>query len=193
MKTTKRFGWIRDLPDQRDRKFLTTRLLSRAPLLPFSVNLRPNAGPIYDQGNLGSCTAQAIAAAIVYEENKQKLPEIFPSRLFIYYNERVIEGSVSSDSGAQIRDGIKSVVNRGVCPETEFGYEHAFDDRPWNSCYVHAKMDLVKAVFEPGPRPEPDANLSRGRLSDHRRIHRIRLVSVGRGSELRPCADAGTG
>jgi C1A family cysteine protease len=159
MRTTKRFGWIPDLPDQRDRKFAAWRdgiqLAGNTPLslmkLPFAVSLRPNAGPIYDQGNIGSCTAQAIAAAIVYEEKKQKLPELFPSRLFIYYNERVIEGTVAADAGASIRDGIKSVVNRGVCSETEFGYEHAFDDRPWDSCYAHAKMDLVKQYLSLDP------------------------------------------
>jgi C1A family cysteine protease len=54
---------------------------------------------------------------------KQSLPNVFvPSRLFIYYNERVIEGTVGSDSGGQLRDGIKSIAKQGVCPETEWPY-----------------------------------------------------------------------
>ena len=58
-----------------------------------------------------------------FEQMKQKLPVFVPSRLFIYYNERVIEHTVASDSGAQIRDGIKSVANQGDCPETEWPYD----------------------------------------------------------------------
>ena len=53
---------------------------------------------------------------------KQKPPSSPPSRLFIYYNERVIEGTVGSDSGAQLRDGIKS-VSRGGRPEPEWPYD----------------------------------------------------------------------
>ena len=48
-----------------------------------------------------------------------------PSRLFIYYNERVIEGTVGSDAGAQIRDGIKVVAKQGVPPETDWPYDIA--------------------------------------------------------------------
>jgi C1A family cysteine protease len=150
MRTTKRFGWIPDLPDQRDQKFSHQFMIYPAKL-PFAVSLRPNAGPIYDQGQIGSCTAQAIAAAIVYEEKKQGLPEIFPSRLFIYYNERVIEGSVSSDAGAQIRDGIKSVVSPGICSETEWGYEHAFDDKPWQKCYTLANQHRIQQYLSLDP------------------------------------------
>src|SRR5262249_16064029 len=71
---------------------------------------------------------------------KQKLPQIFmPSRLFIYYNERVMEGTVDSDSGAMIRDGIKSVAQQGDCPETMWLYDIAkFRDKPSAGCYQEA-------------------------------------------------------
>ncbi len=55
---------------------------------------------------------------------KQKLADFMPSRLFIYYNERVIEGTVDTDSGAKIRDGIKSVAKQGVCPEDDVALRH---------------------------------------------------------------------
>ena len=60
-----------------------------------------------------------------------------PSRLFIYYNERVIEGTVASDSGAQIRDGIKSVGSLGACHEdTLWPYDIAkFADKPPQAAY----------------------------------------------------------
>jgi C1A family cysteine protease len=111
-----RYGWIPDLPDHRDHLFAAAPPVLAA--LPKATDLRQDCPPVYDQGAIGSCTANAIAAAIQFDQMKQKLDDQFePSRLFIYYNERVIEGTVSSDSGAQIRDGIKTVANTGYCPE----------------------------------------------------------------------------
>ena len=56
---------------------------------------------------------------------KQHAPQVFaPSRLFIYYNERVMEGTVNSDSGAQIRDGIKSVGQARRLPRTGMAVRH---------------------------------------------------------------------
>jgi C1A family cysteine protease len=115
----KRYGWIPDLPDQRDHFYAAPIQALKA--LPSQVDLRAQCPAIYDQGQLGSCTANAIAGAIQFERTKQGLtPDFPPSRLFIYYNERVIEGTVGSDSGAMIRDGIKSVGSQGDCPEDEW-------------------------------------------------------------------------
>jgi C1A family cysteine protease len=46
-----------------------------------------------------------------------------PSRLFIYYNERRIEGTVTTDSGAMIRDGFTTINMQGVCSEQEWPYD----------------------------------------------------------------------
>jgi C1A family cysteine protease len=102
---------------------------------------------VYDQGELGSCTANAIAAALQFDQIKEKQPQAFiPSRLFIYYNERVIEGTVDTDSGAQIRDGIKSVATQGDCPETLWPYDITkFAVKPPPQCYSQAlKFTAVK-------------------------------------------------
>src|SRR6266436_3557786 len=118
-----KYGWVPDLPDHRDFLYSAPQAVLGAKL-PKSVDLRPNCPPVYDQGQLGSCTGNAIAGAIQFEREKQKLsPDFIPSRLFIYYNERVIEGTVESDSGAQIRDGIKSVSTNGACPENAWPYD----------------------------------------------------------------------
>jgi C1A family cysteine protease len=87
---------------------------------------------VYDQGQLGSCTANAIAGAIEFDRIKQKLEDVFtPSRLFIYYNERVIEGTVNTDSGAQIRDGMKTIGQQGGPHEALWPYDIAkFTDAP---------------------------------------------------------------
>jgi C1A family cysteine protease len=92
---------------------------------------------------LGSCTGNAIAGAVQFERKKQHLtPDFVPSRLFIYYNERVIEGSVDNDSGAQIRDGIKVVNKLGVPPEKDWPYHIAkFAEKPPAKAFTDALKD----------------------------------------------------
>ncbi|HXA29132.1 MAG TPA: C1 family peptidase [Candidatus Angelobacter sp.] len=115
-------GWVRDLPDPRDLMFSAPVNLLKA--LPATADLRPQCPPVYDQGQIGSCTANAIAAAVQFDRRKgNEAPDFVPSRLFIYYNERAMEGHVAFDAGAQIRDGIKSVAQQGVCPEDEWPYD----------------------------------------------------------------------
>ena len=139
-----RYGWNPDFPDHRD-------LVYSAPIvtlqkLPPKVDLRKGCPPVYDQGQLGSCTANAIGGAVQFDQKKQKLKDTFmPSRLFIYYNERDMEGSVDQDSGAQIRDGIKSVNKAGVCPETMWPYDPSpfppnprLTQKPSPQCYQEA-------------------------------------------------------
>ena len=135
-----RYGWTPDLPDQRDHLYAAPPPTLGA--LPASADLTSSCPPVYDQGQLGSCTANAIGAAIEFDRLKQKLPDIVPSRLFIYYNEREMEGTVNSDSGAQIRDGIKSVAQQGVCPEQEWPYDISkFLEKPPAQAYTDALTD----------------------------------------------------
>jgi C1A family cysteine protease len=133
------YGWVPDLPDRRDMLYGAPVAAMQA--LPYQVDLRPQCpAEVYDQGALGSCTANAIAAAIEFDRIKQGLTPIFtPSRLFIYYNERVMEGTVNSDSGAMIRDGIKSVGKKGAPPEPDWPYVISkFKKKPPASVYRKA-------------------------------------------------------
>jgi C1A family cysteine protease len=136
--SVQRFGWVRDIPDQRDHLYAAPVTALKA--LPPSVDLRSQCPPVYDQGNLGSCTGNGIAGALQFERMKQNLTPAFnPSRLFIYYNERVIEHTVNSDSGAMIRDGIKTVAKQGDCPEDNWPYDISkFADKPPPICYREA-------------------------------------------------------
>jgi C1A family cysteine protease len=137
-RTQARYGWHPDLPDARDH-FYSAPL---AKALPPAVDLRPNCPPVYDQGQLGSCTANAIAAAIEFDRKKENLTDFVPSRLFIYYNERVMEGTVPYDAGGQIRDGIKSVAKIGAPPEADWPYDIAkFADKPPAKALTDAKLD----------------------------------------------------
>ena len=130
------YGWKPDLPDQRDFSYSVSRAGQAAPT---KVDLRPQCPPVYDQGQIGSCTANAIAAALEFDMMRQQLEAFTPSRLFIYYNERLMEGTVASDAGANIRDGIKSVASVGDCPETLWPYDDTPALTPGNTFPPDAK------------------------------------------------------
>jgi C1A family cysteine protease len=131
------YGWQPDLPDHRDILYSAVRPIPAA--LPSSIDLRPMCSPVEDQGQLGSCTGNAIAGALEFLEMKNKAPFADLSRLFIYYNERVMEHTVQSDAGAQIRDGIKTVAKQGVCSEKTWPYLISkFAVKPPAACYKEA-------------------------------------------------------
>jgi len=143
METTHFYGWKPQVPDFRDHQFCQ---LVAPQALPPAIDLRPECPLIYDQGQLGSCTANALGGAVEFDLMKEKLPVFMPSRLFIYYNERAKEGTVSQDAGAAIRDGIKSLNTLGVCPETMWAYNiQEFATKPTDACYQDAKSFLALA------------------------------------------------
>lgn len=140
-------GWRRDSLDPRDFRYSAPPPILTA--LPPTFDLRKTGflPPIYDQGQIGSCTANAIAAAMQFDRAAQKIAhaELVPSRLMIYYLEREIEGSIASDAGAQIRDGIKAMAKTGACFESgpaAWPYDITkFTQRPPPACYAVAKKD----------------------------------------------------
>lgn len=140
-----RYGWQPDLPDNRD--FLYAAPPSFLKKLPVKIDLRKQCPAVYNQAQLGSCTANAIAAAFEFEQMKQDIQNNFmPSRLFIYYNERVMEHTVNTDSGAQIRDGIKSISKQGVCPESLWEYSiQKFANQPPSVCYQTALKHIASS------------------------------------------------
>jgi C1A family cysteine protease len=139
------FGYLPDSPDHRDYLY-RDRLHNPNAELPQKVDLRSISPPIYTQGKLNSCSANAIAALLEIERIKIGLPDFLPSRLFVYYNERSIEGSPGLDNGARIRDGIKSIAAQGVCHEEDWPYDLSrFDEQPPHFCYDEA---ITYRVFQ---------------------------------------------
>ncbi len=132
------FGWIHDLPDDRDHTYVPPPEALGA--LPKHKDLRDHCPPAYDQKRLNSCSANAVAAAVEFDLMKRKKRRVIvPSRLFLYYNTRAIEGTVKSDVGVSIRDAIKSVARQGDCPESLWPYlEHKFRTKPPKRCYDNA-------------------------------------------------------
>ena len=84
----------------------------------------PDNAPIMDQGDIGSCTANAIGDAFEILKGLEDPTKIVPiSRLFIYYNERMYINETNVDGGAQISDGLNSLTKLGVCTEATWTYD----------------------------------------------------------------------
>lgn len=132
------YNWIPDIPDKRDLLYAAPRIFKTA--MPKSVDLRPNCSKIEDQGDLGSCTAQASVAALEYLENVNK-KDIYEdlSRLFVYYCTRKLQNTIRYDSGASLRTTIKALAKYGACPEDTYPYKiMAYKNKPPESCFNQA-------------------------------------------------------
>src|SRR5439155_1776681 len=111
-----------------------------------SVDLRPGCSKVENQGQLGSCTGNALVGALEFLERKDQVRLVNLSRLFVYYNERVIEHTTKSDAGAMLRDGIKTLVKQGVCTEKRWPYAISkFAAKPSPACYKEAADHQVTA------------------------------------------------
>jgi C1A family cysteine protease len=100
--------------------------------------------PVENQGQLGSCTANALVGSLEYLEKQAGHAPADLSRLFVYYNERTMEGTVNEDAGAMIRDGVKSLVKQGVCTEQKWPYVITkFTVKPPPACYTQALTHQV--------------------------------------------------
>lgn len=131
-----KYGWKPDLPDNRDHIYSA---VYPSPRLPMMVDLKPLCSLIEDQETIGSCVSQALVGNLEYLINKDKKQFVDLSRLFVYYNARLLEHSTYEDSGAMIRDGIKSLVKWGVCKETTWPYDvDKFADTPPPTAYKEA-------------------------------------------------------
>ena len=136
------YGWVPDLPDHRD--FMYSAVLRVPARLPRSVDLRYLCSRVEDQGQLGSCTGNALAGALEFLERKDKISFVDFSRLFIYYNERLIEHTTKADAGAMIRDGIKTLAKQGVCSEKTWPYVISkFAVKPNAACYKEALQHRI--------------------------------------------------
>ena len=116
----KKYGWRPSIQDHRDHIYGVTVIPTGIPAF---IDLRDQCPPVYNQKETNSCTAHAISAAFAFDYSKQKLGTINPSRLFIYYNERILEGTTASDAGASLRDGVSTVLTKGVPDETLWPFD----------------------------------------------------------------------
>lgn len=145
------FGWLRDLPDFRD---YTMEHKEVAPLVqktgirektktsaqPARVDLRAWCPPVEDQGEIGSCTAQAGVALVEYFERRAFGRHVDASRLFLYKTTRNLL-RWTGDTGAYLRSTMQAMRVFGVPPEEHWPYRVArFDQEPPAFCYAYAQQ-----------------------------------------------------
>lgn len=147
---TRPYRLKRDVHDERDFKYAAP---IHASTTPESVDMRPQLAriSIFDQGNLGSCTANAICFVKMYLDHVENVQAggyfHHLSRLYLYWHERELEGTVNEDSGAYIRDGFKVLQKRGCCGESFYPYDHNFADTPTADAEENAAMHKISGYY----------------------------------------------
>ena len=138
-------GWQRDLPDFRDlhpdspaiQEILNkSQGLVSLVRLPGSKDLRQWCSPIENQGNLGSCTANAGVGLLEYYQLRAFGKYLDASRLFLYKATRNLD-NMKGDTGAYLRTTMKAMVLFGIPPEQYWPYQvNDFDVEPPAFCYA---------------------------------------------------------
>lgn len=145
------FGWNKELPDMRDwcidMHHSTSNLMKKkkifkdkkSKIFDSSIDLTEFCSPIEDQGDIGSCTAQAGVGLVEYMEKRGRGKHLDASRLFLYKVTRNILGW-NGDTGAYVRTTLKALGKFGVCPESFWPYNtNKFDEEPSAFCYSYAQ------------------------------------------------------
>lgn len=155
-KTSNRiYNWKKSKVQPHESQYLNLNDINNTKLNKDLTELK-NFPEVYDQGKLGSCTANALCCAFSYDilngditKSKTETP-FLPSRLYLYYKEREMEHHIPQDDGAVIADGIKCLQTKGVCSENKWPYDIAnFAVKPSDECDIDAlnhKLLQVKAV-----------------------------------------------
>ena len=137
------YGWKPGLPDHRAKKF---KLKTPIPVPPPSVDSLTAFIVAWDQGNLGSCTAHGTGRIWSHRyavEKATQNPPI-PSRLFIYYNERALDGTIGQDAGAAVSDGLNVLANLGAPLESDWPYDVSqFAIKPPDQAYTDALQEIA--------------------------------------------------
>jgi len=111
-------GCLHDEPSATDY-----RAMANVSSLPFSVDLRNDCSPVEDQGQIGSCVANAIVGAFEHQLKRDGKPMRDFSRMFVYYNARKILGDPSFDNGATISAGMAAMLAFGAPTESRWPYQ----------------------------------------------------------------------
>ena len=161
-------GYLPRIPDLRDYSPTSNELTdltkkmgvptSKAPSLPAQVDLRPWCSPIEDQGQLGSCTANATVGIVEYFERRAFGKHIDGSRLFVYKTTRNLMG-VTGDTGAWLRNAIGSITTCGVAPERYWPYKVPDFDKEPPAFVMFENGCLIR--FQPIAIEKHDPNFSR--------------------------------
>ena len=137
------YGWKPGRPSMHHKKF---GIVYPAESLPPQVSALTAFIPAWDQGQLGSCTAHGTGRiwSHRYAIEKKTMNPPMPSRLFIYYNERAMEGSTDSDDGAAVSDGLQVLATLGAPVEADWPYDISqFAVKPPEAAYLDALQEVA--------------------------------------------------
>lgn len=159
--TTRFYGWKKGPVRPKPFKYVPRHHLFA---LPTNTDLESQCPTVYDQADLGSCTANAASGLAQFIMKKAGYPDWFPSRLALYWWNRLQEGTVNSDSGASLHDAMNTLVRFGVPHESLWQYDTTkFKVKPakavWSDAYWHSiqqglavdqNIDHIKARLAEG-------------------------------------------
>lgn len=126
--------------------------------LPGEADLRKWCSPVENQGNLGSCTANAGVGMVEYYERKAFGKHTDASRLFLYKATRNLMHA-TGDTGAYLRMTMGALALFGVPPEEYWPYDTAnFEMEPPSFCYAFAQnYQSIKYIrLDPANTPKKD-------------------------------------
>lgn len=139
----RKYGWIKQEDDPRDHRVYNVFGLAAPPALPAYHRIVDGMPPVWDQGETNTCSAQASAAAYEYMLVREALNRFMPSRMFQYYNSRLLEGTTNTDAGATIRDAVKALAKYGTLPEDMWPFSESYSSKPSPNVYAQAQKGIV--------------------------------------------------
>lgn len=150
MKTPKLGGWRAEAPDANDHMFNdhpAKMILKESPQNGI-VDLRKWCSPVEDQRDLGSCVANAVVGGLelLQIRNGQPLKDL--SRLFVYYNSRLMHQQADVDEGTYIRLAMGTLSALGTCSESKWPYDTSkvFYRPSWGS-YREAYANKIQSYY----------------------------------------------
>ncbi len=165
IRASRGMGWIPDVPSVLDyttghsavQPMLAKTALPSIPAAPVRVDLRQYFPPVWDQHELGACTAHAAAALVGYFEKKAMGRTTDVSRMFIYKATRDLTGA-TGDTGAYLRTTMEALAIFGAPPENYWPYDGSpaasnkrLDAEPSAFCYAFARNFASTTYFRLDP------------------------------------------
>jgi len=149
------FGCKPDVHDHRDFPYSACAPVDQSKPLPPKVDLRPLMSPVEDQKNVGSCVANASVGAMEYLQLQalkkrwmcfNKYRDL--SRLYAYFNSRLLDGTIYEDAGTTLRSMMKGLSQYGVCSEAVWAYDVTkWSTRPTPAAYAEGKKHTVHEYY----------------------------------------------
>ena len=116
----------RDTSDSRDYSFRPSQ--KEEPFEPSAIDLSPQVSTVFRQG-LHDCTVHTVAAALMFLQ-----PDHMPSRRFLYFNMRRLQGTAKTDTGGSLRGALKALRKWGCVEESVYPYDLGLPWKPdWST------------------------------------------------------------